>query len=62
MNIKIGAGQVFVYTVDVGGTAAYIAWSAIVFTHLRVRAGLETRHPSRNLSFPRLWQYLDLQI
>jgi amino acid transporter len=41
MNMKIGAGQVFVYMTSVGGTAAYIAWSGIVFTHLRVRAGLD---------------------
>jgi len=33
MNIKTGAGQVFVHMVEVGGTA-------IVFTHLRVHAGL----------------------
>lgn len=51
MNMKIGAGQVFVYMTSVGGTAAYIAWSGIVFTHLRVRAGLEKQgiHP---LTFP----------
>ncbi|RDW88403.1 hypothetical protein BP6252_00435 [Coleophoma cylindrospora] len=48
MNMKITAGTVFTYMTSVGGSAAYIAWSAIVYTHLRVRAGLEKQgiHPS----------------
>lgn len=41
MNLKVGAGALFAYFVGVGGTAAYIAWAAIIFTHLRVRAGME---------------------
>ena len=40
MNISIGAGQVFRYLTSVGGSAAYIAWSGIIFTHLRMRSGL----------------------
>jgi len=48
MNMRVTAGQVFAYMTSVGGSAAYIAWSAIIFTHLRVRAGLEKQgiHPS----------------
>lgn len=38
MNRKLAAGQVFSYITSVGGTAAYIAWIAIIFVHLRVRA------------------------
>jgi len=38
MNRKIAAGQVFSYMMSVGGTAAYIAWIAITFVHLRVRS------------------------
>lgn len=38
MNRKLTAGQVFSYMTSVGGTAAYIAWASIVFTHLRIRA------------------------
>lgn len=41
MNLKITAGQVFTYMTSVGGTAAYIAWAGIIFTHLRVRSGME---------------------
>lgn len=38
MNMKLSAGQVFSYITSVGGSAAYIAWAAIIFTHLRIRA------------------------
>lgn len=41
MNMSITAGKLFSYFVSVCGTAAYIAWAGIIFTHLRVRAGLE---------------------
>jgi amino acid transporter len=41
MNRKLAAGQVFSYITSVGGTAAYIAWIAIIFVHLRVRAAAE---------------------
>jgi amino acid transporter len=41
MNLKITAGQVFSYMISVGGTAAYIAWAGIIFTHLRIRSGLK---------------------
>lgn len=41
MNMGITAGQVFAYMTSVGGSAAYIAWAGIIFTHLRVRSGLE---------------------
>lgn len=40
MNTQIIAGQLFTYFLAVGGSAAYITWSVIVFTHLRVRSGL----------------------
>ncbi|KAG0651834.1 general amino acid permease [Hyphodiscus hymeniophilus] len=40
MNLKVTAGKVFEYLVSVGGSAAYIAWAAIIFTHLRVRSGM----------------------
>lgn len=40
MNLKVTAGQVFAYMTSVGGSAAYIAWAGIIFTHLRVRSGL----------------------
>ncbi|KAN0090016.1 putative arginine permease [Hyaloscypha variabilis] len=36
MNLKVTAGQVFAYMTSVGGSAAYIAWGGIIFTHLRV--------------------------
>ncbi|EXJ78582.1 hypothetical protein A1O1_08983 [Capronia coronata CBS 617.96] len=41
MNRKLSAGQVFSYMTSVGGTAAYIAWAGIVFTHLRIRAAAD---------------------
>jgi len=41
MNIGVTAGQVFAYMTTVGGSAAYIAWAGIVFTHLRIRAGMD---------------------
>lgn len=41
MNIRVTTGEIFSYMTSVGGSAAYIAWSAIIFTHLRVRSGLE---------------------
>lgn len=41
MNMKITAGKLFSYFVSVCGTAAYITWAGIIFTHLRMRAGLE---------------------
>lgn len=36
MNRKVTAGQVFAYMTSVGGSAAYIAWAGIVFTHLGI--------------------------
>lgn len=51
MNLEVTAGQVFAYMTSVGGSAAYIAWSGIIFTHLRVRAGLE-RQGIRPDSYP----------
>lgn len=41
MNLKVTAGQVFAYMTSVGGSAAYIAWAGIVFTHLRIRKGMD---------------------
>ncbi|KAF2638801.1 AAT family amino acid transporter, variant [Massarina eburnea CBS 473.64] len=38
MNRRLSAGQVFSYMTSVGGTAAYIAWASITFTHLWIRA------------------------
>ncbi|KAJ4299363.1 hypothetical protein N0V90_004608 [Kalmusia sp. IMI 367209] len=38
MNRRLSAGQVFSYMTSVGGTAAYIAWASIIFTHLWIRA------------------------
>lgn len=48
MNMQVTAGQLFNYFVSVGGSAAYIAWSVIIFTHLRVRSGLVKQgiHPT----------------
>jgi yeast amino acid transporter len=40
VNLKVTAGQVFAYMTSVAGSAAYIAWAGIIFTHLRVRSGL----------------------
>lgn len=61
MNMKVTAGQVFAYMTSVGGSAAYIAWGGIIFTHLRVRSGLEKQgiHPSTYpfKSFGSIWIY-----
>ena len=61
MNIRVAAGQVFAYITSVGGSAAYIAWAGIVFTHLRVRSGLDKQgipqssYPFR--AFGSIWIY-----
>ncbi|KIX03054.1 uncharacterized protein Z518_06604 [Rhinocladiella mackenziei CBS 650.93] len=61
MNRKLSAGRVFAYMNSVGGTAAYIAWAAIIFTHLQVRAavkkqGIDVRtFPYR--AFESIWLY-----
>ena len=61
MNMKITAGKLFGYFVSVCGTAAYIAWGGIIFTHLRVRKGLERQgipaeqYPFR--AFGSIWIY-----
>jgi yeast amino acid transporter len=61
MNLGVTAGQVFTYMTSVGGSAAYIAWSAIIFTHLRVRAGLEKQGISPSSypfkAFGTIWIY-----
>jgi amino acid transporter len=61
MNMKVTAGQVFAYMTSVGGSAAYIAWAGIVFTHLRVRSGLVKQgiNPSTYpfKSFGSIWIY-----
>ncbi|KIX95941.1 uncharacterized protein Z520_08196 [Fonsecaea multimorphosa CBS 102226] len=44
MNRKLSAGQVFAYMTSVGGTAAYIAWAAIIFTHLQIRAAAKKQN------------------
>ncbi|RMZ85041.1 hypothetical protein DV738_g5, partial [Chaetothyriales sp. CBS 135597] len=41
MNLGTTAGQVFKYLITVGGSASYITWAGIIFTHLRLRAGLD---------------------
>lgn len=41
MNRRLSAGQVFSYMTSVGGTAAYIAWASIIFTHLWIRAAAD---------------------
>lgn len=52
MNLKVTAGEVFSYLISVGGSAAYIAWAGIIFTHLRVRSGLEKQGiPSSTFPF-----------
>jgi hypothetical protein len=33
MNLKVTAGQVFSYMTSVRGSAAYITWFGIIFTH-----------------------------
>ncbi|KAF2100057.1 AAT family amino acid transporter, variant [Rhizodiscina lignyota] len=61
MNLGITAGQVFAYITSVGGSAAYLAWAGIIFTHLRVRSGLEKQgiHPDTYpfKSFGSIWIY-----
>lgn len=61
MNLKVTAGQVFAYMTSVGGSAAYIAWSAIIFTHLRVRAGMDKPGIDRSTypfkAFGSMWIY-----
>jgi amino acid transporter len=61
MNMGITAGQVFAYMTSVGGSAAYIAWSGIIFTHLRVRSGLEKQGISKSTypfkAFGSIWIY-----
>lgn len=38
MSLQTTAGSLFSYFTSFGGTAAYIAWAAIIFVQLRVRA------------------------
>ncbi|KAJ5935420.1 hypothetical protein N7466_004967 [Penicillium verhagenii] len=38
MSLQTTAGSLFLYFTSFGGTAAYIAWAAITFVHIRVRA------------------------
>lgn len=37
MSLQTTAGSLFSYFTSFGGTAAYIAWAAITFVHIRVR-------------------------
>lgn len=61
MNLKLSGGQIFAYFVSVGGSAAYIAWAGIIYTHLRVRTGLLKQgiHPSTFpfKAFGSIWIY-----
>lgn len=61
MNMKLTAGQVFAYMTSVGGTAAYIAWASIIFTHLRIRAGAKKQGISVKTfpykAFGSIWLY-----
>ena len=61
MNMAVTPGQVFAYMTSVGGSAAYIAWSGIIFTHLRMRSGLVKQgiHPSEYpfKAFGSIWIY-----
>jgi amino acid transporter len=61
MNLKVGAGQVFAYMTSVGGSAAYITWAGIIFTHLRVRSGLEKQGIDKSTfpfkAFGTIWIY-----
>ncbi|RMD44829.1 hypothetical protein DV735_g425, partial [Chaetothyriales sp. CBS 134920] len=41
MNLGTTAGKVFTYLISIGGSASYITWAGIIFTHLRVRAALD---------------------
>lgn len=61
MSLSTSAGAVFIYITDFGGTAAYIAWAAITFTQLRVRAAAKLQGIDRK-TFPfvapgRSWIY-----
>ena len=61
MNRKLSAGEVFKYMTTVGGTAAYIAWASIMFTHLRIRAGAKKQNISVGTfpfkAFGSIWIY-----
>ncbi|CZR59981.1 related to amino acid transporters [Phialocephala subalpina] len=55
MNLKVTAGQVFAYMTSVGGSAAYIAWAGIVFTHLRIRKGMDKQGIDRSTYAFKAW-------
>ncbi|RMZ91362.1 hypothetical protein DV736_g1380, partial [Chaetothyriales sp. CBS 134916] len=61
MNLSVTAGQVFQYLLGVGGSAAYIAWAGIIYTHLRIRSGLDKQgipHSSYPFkAFGSIWIY-----
>lgn len=61
MNRGLSAGQVFSYITSVGGSVAYIAWIAIIFTHLRVRSAAKRQGIEPNTfpfrAFGSIWIY-----
>jgi amino acid transporter len=61
MNLKVTAGQVFAYMTSVGGSAAYITWAGIIFTHLRVRSEMDKQGIDRSTypfkAFGTIWIY-----
>ncbi|RMZ85442.1 hypothetical protein DV737_g852, partial [Chaetothyriales sp. CBS 132003] len=61
MNLSVTAGQVFEYLLAVGGSAAYISWAGIIFTHLRIRSGLDKQGVPKSSypfkAFGSIWIY-----
>lgn len=55
MNIKVTTGEILSYMTYIGRKTTcllkYITWSTIIFTHLRVRSGLEKQRMNP-FSFP----------